>query len=163
MEDELPVKRGRGRPKGSLNKKTLARMDDEEPVPFTLDVDFESPTSGQALGNEIMGESEPIPEPEEPASPPPPPPKLKRAASKRKPPPGSPEESEEDPPKPKRERRAKPKPAEGLPRGGAAVPQPPPVVQPPPTYLEVLTRGLRAAQATQKAQKVARYDAFFAR
>ena len=163
MEDvEVPVKRGRGRPKGSLNKKTLARMDndegEEEPVPFTLDVDFES--------NEIMGESEPIPEPEEPeepASPPPPPPKLKRAASKRKPPPppGSPEESEEEPPppKPKRERRPKPKPA--------AVPQPPPVVhqltQPPPTYLEVLTRGLRAAQATQKAQKVARYDAFFAR
>ena len=156
----MPVKRGRGRPKGSLNKKTLARMNndegEEEPVPFTLDVDFES--------NEIMGESEPIPEPEEPEElasppPPPPPPKLKRAASKRKPrpPPGSPEESEEEPPppKPKRERRPKPKPA--------AVP--PPVVhqQPPPTYLEVLTRGLRAAQATQKAEKVARYDAFFAR
>ncbi len=152
----MPVKRGRGRPKGSLNKKTLVRREEADvPVPFTLDVDFES--------NEVLGESEPITEPEEPASPPPPPPKLKRAASKRKPPPppGSPEESEEEPPPPKRERRAKPKPAE--PRGGAAVPQPPPVVQPPPTYLEVLTMGLRAAQATQKAQKVARYDAFFAR
>ena len=156
MEDieSAPVKRGRGRPKGSLNKKTLARVNEEEaevPVPFTLDVDFES--------NDILGEREP----EEPASPPPPPPpKLKRAASKKKPtriltpPPPQPdsaEESDDEPPPPKIKRvRRKPE---------AAVP--PPVEQPPPTYLEVLTRGLRAAQATQKAQKVARYDAFFAR
>ena len=152
MEDEVPVKRGRGRPKGSLNKKTLARVAEEEadvPVPFTLDVDFES--------NEILGESEPITEPEEPEelASPPPPPKLKRTVTRKTPPapPVSAEESEDEPPppKPKRVRRT-PKPA--------AAPQPP-VVQPPPTYLEVLTRGLRAAQATQKQAKVARYDAFF--
>ena len=146
----MPVKRGRGRPKGSLNKKTLARREEEEPVPFTLDVDFES--------NEIMGESEPIPEPEEleELASPPPPPKLKRTVSRKTPPapPVSAAESEDEtpPPKPKRVRRT-PKPA--------AAPQPPLVVHPPPTYLEVLTRGLRAAQATQKAEKVARYDAFF--
>ena len=149
----MPVKRGRGRPKGSLNKKTLARVAEEEadvPVPFTLDVDFES--------NEILGESEPIPEPAEPEEPasPPPPPKLKRRVSRKAPPapPVSAEESEDEipPPKAKRVRRT-PKPA--------AAPQPPLVVHPPPTYLEVLMRGLRAAQATQKAEKVARYDAFF--
>ena len=155
----MPVKRGRGRPKGSLNKKTLnkktlASVAEEEadvPVPFTLDVDFES--------NEILGESESITEPAEPEEPgsPPPAPRLKRAAS-RKPRRPSPDESEEDPPSPKRKRavRAQPEPVPE-----ATVPQPPPVVQPPPTYLEVLTRGLRAAQATQKAEKVARYDAFF--
>ena len=147
--ESAPVKRGRGRPKGSLNKKTLARKEEAE-VPFTLDVDFES--------NEILGEPQPEPEPvpEPEPEPVPEPPKLKRAASRKAPPPPpvSPDESEEEPPppKPKRVRRT-PKPA--------AAPQPPPVVQPPPTYLEVLTRGLRAAQATQKAQKVARYDAFF--
>ena len=160
----MPVKRGRGRPKGSLNKKTIARVAEEEadvPVPFTLDVDFES--------NEILGESEPITEPEEPeelASPPPPPPKLKRTVSRKTPPapPVSAEESEDEPPPPKRKRavrmRAQPR-REPVPEATV----PPPVVrqQPPPTYLEVLTRGLRAAQATQKAQKVARYDAFFAR
>ena len=153
----MPVKRGRGRPKGSLNKKTLARVAEEEadvPVPFTLDVDFES--------NEILGESEPIPEPAEPEEPasPPPPPKLKRTVS-RKPRPPSPEESEDEPPPPKRKRavRARPR-REPVPE--ASVP-PPVVVQPPPTYLEVLTRGLRAAQATQKADRVARYDAFFVR
>ena len=162
MEDEVPVKRGRGRPKGSLNKKTLARVAEEEadvPVPFTLDVDFES--------NEILGESEPIPEPAEPEEPasPPPPPKLKRRVSRKAPPapPVSEESEDEPPPPPKRKRavrmQAQPR-REPVP---AAAPQPPPVVQPPPTYLEVLTRGLRAAQATQKAEKVARYDAFFAR
>ena len=150
--ESAPVKRARGRPKGSLNKKTIAR-NEEEPVPFALDVDFES--------NEIMGESEPIPEPEEleELASPPPPPKLKRTVSRKTripdPPPVPAAESEEEPPppRPKRVRRT-PKPA--------AAPQPP-VVQPPPTYLEVLTRGLRAAQATQKAEKVARYDAFFDR
>ena len=157
----MPVKRGRGRPKGSLNKKTLARVAEEEadvPVPFTLDVDFES--------NEILGESEPITEPEEPEelASPPPPPKLKRTVTRKTPPapPVSAEESEDEPPPPKRKRavrmRAQPR-REPVPE--ATVPQPPPVVQPPPTYLEVLTRGLRAAQATQKAEKVARYDAFF--
>ena len=157
MEDieSAPVKRARGRPKGSLNKKTLARVAEEEadvPVPFTLDVDFES--------NEILGESEPISEPAEPEEPasPPPPPKLKRRVSRKAPPapPVSAEESEDEipPPKPKKVRRT-PKPA--------AAPQPRarPEASPPPTYLEVLTRGLRAAQATQKAEKVARYDAFF--
>ena len=155
----MPVKRGRGRPKGSLNKKTLARVAEEAdvPVPFTLDVDFES--------NEILGESEPINEPEEPEEPasPPPPPKLKRRVSRKAPPapPVSEESEDEPPPPPKRKRavrmQAQPRRA---PAPEVAAPQPP-VVQPPPTYLEVLTRGLRAAQATQKAERVARYDAFF--
>ena len=154
--ESAPAKRGRGRPKGSLNKKTIARMSDNEeeqaPIPFTLDVDFES--------NEILGDPEPVPDPEPEPEPEPVRPKLKRAVSRKTripdPPPVSAEESEDEtpPPKPKRVRRT-PKPA--------AAPQPPPVAQPPLTYLEVLTRGLRAAQATQKAEKVARYDAFFAR
>ena len=149
MDEEAPVKKGRGRPKGSLNKKNLQRTQEQDeqeeiPVPFTLDVDFES--------NEILGADE-----EEPPSPPPP--KPKRRASRKAPPP--PPESEEDeleeppPPKPKPKRAA-------AKRSTAKIHEPTPMIL-QLTYLEVLTRGLKAAQATQKAQKVARYDAYLMR
>ena len=38
---------------------------------------------------------------------------------------------------------------------------PPPSNTEPLTYLEVLTRGLRAAESQHKARKVATYDNFF--
>ena len=38
---------------------------------------------------------------------------------------------------------------------------PPKIQEEPMTYLEVLTRGLRAAESQHKARKVATYDNFF--
>ena len=56
----------------------------------------------------------------------------------------NPPEEVEEPPKPKRK---------------VAMTKTPP--EETMTYLEVLTRGLRAAESQQKAQRVAKYDTFF--
>ncbi len=125
---EPPLKK-RGRPKGSLNRKTIEKIKEREPSPappaHTLDVDFTS--------EEILGETLPLP-------------KRKPRKPKPAPPPSSSEE-EPPPPKQKREQNRKPR------------------VEPEslytPTYLEVLTRGLREQRAKQHAEKIAQYDKFF--
>ena len=161
---EAPVKRGRGRPKGSLNRKTIERLAnspqrsgaEQVSVPFALDVDFES--------NEILGEEAAAPQqsggveggvderfalgaallPHE------------RVAL------GQPRCQETPTPKPE---RAKPKRVRSV--RIAAPAQPPATVVLPsydaPNYLELLRQGLSAAKAQQKAERVARYDAFFTR
>ena len=71
------------------------------------------------------------------------------------PPPPPPSESEEDepppppPPKLKRERTTNRKPRV----------EPEPLT--PPSYLEILTQGLKEQRAKQYAEKVAQYDRFF--
>ena len=129
---EAVVIKKRGRPKGSLNKKTIERMKEREPSPHTLDVDF---TSDEVLGEtppKRKAKPKPPPSPssseeeDEDVAPPPPPPRLKRATTRR--------------------------------RAYEVAEQP----LNPPSYLEVLTRGLKEARAQQHAEKIAQYDRFFA-
>ena len=128
---EPVVIKKRGRPKGSLNRKTIEKIKEGEPSPappaLTLDVDFTS--------EEILGETPPAP---------------KRKATKPKPaPPSSSSEEEQPPPPPKlkRERTTNRKPrVESL---------------NPPSYLEILTRGIKEQRAKQHADKIAQYDNFF--
>ncbi len=130
--EAVVIKKPRGRPKGSLNKKTIERM--KEPL-HILDVDFNS--------DEVLGETPPTPVPKRKAKPKPPPS------------PSSSEEEDED-----------------------VTPSPPPRLKRattrsrtyevdeqrlnPPSYLEILSRGLKEAKAQQHAEKVAQYDRFFA-
>jgi outer membrane biosynthesis protein TonB len=156
-------KRGRGRPKGSLNLKTIAKQQAMQEA-TTLDVSFEE---------------EPEPEPDVP--------ELKKQRQPRKPkiPERVPEpETEEEPepeaePEPESEPEAEPEPKASKPKKKArkkdeeeapvkemkrrkpkatTVPRDP---EPQLTYLQVLQRGLAAANATQKAERVQRYDAYF--
>ena len=167
MSEDIPVQRGRGRPPGALNKKTIEKQREMEEA-TTLDVSFEEP--------EEVGEvEEPVIEAEELEEPEPEPPRAK-AKAKRKPrkapspPPPTDEDDEEtvvpeyqsassdadtEPevvpePLPKKKARAKPR------------PKPPREPEQPLTYLQVLQRGLLAAKATHKAEKVAKYDQYFA-
>ena len=146
-------KRGRGRPKGSLNKKTLARRAAEEqtsqesdgaerqqqspmsvstkapPPAFVLDVEFDTPEETvQAI------------EPE--------PPEATPVAAARV-----------------RQRRTKPSvpetPRSPVRRVAIRKPKPPKAEPEAYDFLEVLKRGLTAAKNTHKAEKVARYDSFF--
>ena len=143
-------KRGRGRPKGSLNKKTLAKQGAMEET-TTLDVSFEEPEivpEANVGQPDVEPEAEPEVEPEvesevEPEAEPEPI-KRKRAPRKKIPiPESSDDEQVQLPlPPPKKPRVARP-------------------VEEPLTYLQLLQRGLVAARATDKANKVARYDAYF--
>ena len=159
MEEVAPPKRGRGRPPGSLNKKTLARQAElaraeEETPPVILDVEFDE-------GQQPV--SEELPEP--PAEPPTESPRLSRQRSVRMTAPQSREalgrvsESHVSAPtilspRPKAKRqRAKPV--------AKTVAKPVEEPAPPPNYLEVLKQGLAIAKASHKAEKVARYDSFF--
>ena len=148
----------RGRPKGSLNKKTIAKMrdavlpeiapDPEALPPMVLDVDFTS--------DEILGENKPVI-------------RKPRAAPKTRDPPTEPPSEEDSPPPTPLPRNKKRPPcvrtrsdAYRASFGGAPPPQEPaPVTVDPPSYLEVLTRGLKEARAKQYAEKVAQYDRFF--
>ena len=169
MASESSEKRGRGRPKGSLNKATVAKQEQMRAA-TTLDVSFESAEdvpveleSPPSAGDETktpsprerlvsMGEEE-VPvsiiepdsmvEPEEP-----PEPKPKRKARKPKIPEVVPEDEEEAPVREVKKRKPR----------ATTVPRDP---EPPLTYLQVLQRGLAAANATQKAERVQRYDAYF--
>ena len=68
MEEVAPPKRGRGRPPGSLNKKTLARQAElaraeETPDEFVLDVEFDEEQL-PPVTEELPAESpEELPEP----------------------------------------------------------------------------------------------------
>ena len=171
MAEDTPVKRGRGRPPGALNKKTVEKQREMEEA-TTLDVSFEEP-------EEVL---EPVieEEPEDPKAAELPKAKAKAKRKPRKPPykrespPPLPTDVEDEetvvaeyesassgvesepevapPPSPKKRARPKPRP-KALPRD----PEPPPL-----TYLQVLQRGLLAAKATHKAEKVAKYDTYFA-
>ena len=106
------------------------------PPALVLDADFTS--------DEILGDD--------------PPPAPKRKAKRPPPPPPPSSESEEEPPPPpppklKRERTRRPQ------RAVAHEPEPQPLN--PPSYLEVLQRGLKEARAKQHAEKIAQYDKFF--
>ena len=134
---DAPPKRGRGRPKGSLNKKTIAAREADAEVreKLTLDVSFEEPPEEEAPEEEVP-EEERQSEPAESAEP--------EEAGEQEP---------EPPPSPKKraKRQAKPK-----------AQKPVRMTEPePPSYLEVLKRGLDIARHRQKAEKVERYDSFF--
>ena len=135
MEEEQP-KRGRGRPKGSLNKRTLEKQAALKEA-TTLDVSFEKEEEPEQVEEEVAEEPEVEPEPE------PEPPKKQRKPRKPKPP----EEAPEPPPPPSPKKR-KPR-------------APPREVSPELSYLEVLRRGMAAAKATQRAERLNRYDSYF--
>ena len=161
-------KRGRGRPKGSLNKTTLAKQGAMKEA-TTLDVSFEEP--------EIVPEAEPSPEPEpepeivpeteEPEVEPEPvkkraprkpkvpveeeEPVKKRAPRKKIPVESSDDDVQLQPPPPKKTRAPKPRVASSE-----------TLQEEPLTYLQVLQRSLLSARASDKANKVAWYDAYFA-
>ena len=133
---EAVVIKKRGRPKGSLNKKTIEKRG---PDAHSLDVDF---TSDEVLGEPTLEKKKrPKAAPKVRESPPP------SESSDESPPP---EEAKPprrmQPPKLKRERAKR-------------VAEPEPLN--PPSYLEVLTRGLKEAKAKQYAEKVPEYDRFF--
>ena len=146
MEEEQP-KRGRGRPKGSLNKRTLEKQAALREA-TTLDVSFEEEPEQVEEPEEVAEEEvEEVAEPEPEAEPEPvveEPPKKQRKPRKPKPP----EEAPEPPPRPSPKKR-KPR-------------APPREVSPEPlSYLEVLKRGMAAAKATQRAERLNRYDSYF--
>jgi len=105
---------------------------------MVLDVDFTS--------DEILGEK-PRATPK----------RKPKAAPKARDPPTEPPSEEDDspppPPPPNKKRPPRVKTRSDTYRGE-------PVVN-PPSYLEVLTRGLKEARAKQYAEKVAQYDRFF--
>ena len=151
MEEEQP-KRGRGRPKGSLNKKTLEKQAALKEA-TTLDVSFEEKKEEEPEQVEEPEKAEDVEEvaeeevAEEPEVEPEPvveePPKKQRKPRKPKPP----EEAPEPPPPPSPKKR-KPR-------------APPREVSPELSYLEVLKRGMAAAKATQRAERLNRYDSYF--
>ena len=115
MEEEQP-KRGRGRPKGSLNKRTLEKQAALREA-TTLDVSFEEEPEQVEEPEEVAEEEvEEVAEPEPEAEPEPvveEPPKKQRKPRKPKPP----EEAPEPPPPPspkKRRPKAAPLPPEPL-------------------------------------------------
>ena len=151
-EDDSPLeqaaRRGRGRPKGSLNKKTLAKQEELRQA-TTLDVSFEEEPQ----------------EPEEPdASKPKIPERVPVGLSPEERPETTEEEEEEEAalepeepaPKPKQRRKAVEK-KPPRPRAKPATPE----ASPPMSYLQVLQRGLVAARAAQRLERVQRYDAYF--
>ncbi len=161
--DEAP-KRGRGRPKGSLNKATIARMHAEaassavegfDPSTLVLDVDFDSnEILGGAPTAEAAEAAEPHPEAAEAAEaagPPPRPNRVKSATTKRASVRRAAARSASPEEVPRRRRVGKP----------SSVADGPRVPSPTPNYLEVLKRGLEMANAAHKADRVARYDNFF--
>ena len=150
---EPVILKKRGRPKGSLNKKTIAKMRDavlpdipeplEELPTMVLDVDF---TSDEILGETIIPKSVK---------------RKPRAAPKTRDPPTEPP-SEEDSPPPTPTTRKRPPRVKTLPRESDKYREDPiPETVNPPSYLEILTRGLKEAKAKQYAEKVAQYDNFF--
>jgi len=151
---EPVILKKRGRPKGSLNKKTIAKMRDavlpeippeplEELPPMVLDVDF---TSDEILGETIIPKSVK---------------RKTRAAPKRRDPPTEPPSEEESPP-PTPTTRKRPPRVKTIPRESDKYREDPiPETVNPPSYLEILTRGLKEAKAKQYAEKVAQYDKFF--
>ena len=151
---EPVILKKRGRPKGSLNKKTVAKMREDVLPDSSLHHDREIPaiedhTDGMVLdvdftSDEILGE---------------PTPKRKPKAPRARDPPTEPHSEDDSPPPPPppltRQRSLRVK---TTPRESDIYREPEPVY--PASYLEVLTRGLKEARAKQYAEKVAQYDRF---
>ena len=118
----------------------------------TLDVSFEEPETVPGTAQDTVQELEPEPETEEPEVELEPV-KRKRAPRRKLPVPESSSDEEVllPPPLPKKTRAPKPRVAASE-----------KLQEEPLTYLQVLQRGLVAVRATDKANKVARYDAYFA-
>ena len=182
---EPVILKKRGRPKGSLNKKTIAKMredvvpahgesglhtadtaDTERDIPeiethpdsMVLDIDFTS--------DEFLGEKPAIvkrkPKARIPVDPLPPPETEPQSESGE-------DDSPPPPPAPLARQRSslRVKTTPYLGWGESDNPQPreretrEPEPAYPASYLEVLTRGLKEARAKQYAEKVAQYDRFF--
>ena len=149
---EPVILKKRGRPKGSLNKKTVAKMredvlpdsslhtESEVPEIMALDVDF---TSDQILGE--VGEAR-APKPRE---------RKPKAPPKARDPPTEPPSEDDSPPPPPITKKRPPR----VKTRSDTYREQEPVY--PASYLEVLTRGLKEAKAKQYADKVAQYDKFF--
>ena len=90
MSEDTPVKRGRGRPPGALNKKTLAKQQEMEEA-TTLDVAFEEPEGVEEVLEPVIEA-----EPEEPEEPEHPKAKAKAKRKPRKPPPPPPPTDADD-------------------------------------------------------------------
>ncbi len=151
--NEAVVIKKRGRPPGSLNRKTIEKMrqdvlpedapEDPGISPMILDVEFTS--------DEILGEK-PRATPKR---------KPKKAPPKRDPPTEPPSEDESPPPPPP----PPPKKKKRQSRVNTHLEKRPvtehaSMALNPPTYLEVLTRGLKEQRAKQHAEKIAQYDIF---
>ena len=167
------LKKQRGRPKGSLNKKTVAKMRQDvvpesslhterdipeietHPDSMVLDIDFTS--------DEFLGEKPAIvkrkPKARIPVDPLPPPETEPQSESGE-------DDSPPPPPVPLARQRSSLR-VKTTPWGESDNPQPreretrEPEPAYPASYLEVLTRGLKEARAKQYAEKVAQYDRFF--
>ena len=174
---EAPVRRGRGRPKGSLNRKTIERLARAEASAAEAAEPPDPPFVAWSESTEIMGGDEAVAREAQPeqsgegvedrpartagaggadvdrpggaggAEPPPSPPTLKRMRS-----------ASNIAPRPTTRKR----------KQDSSRPTPPAESSAssytdPPNFLDVLKRGLESARTQHKAEKVARYDAFFSR
>ena len=143
--EEVAAKRGRGRPKGSLNKKTLERLAATEAV--AAPEAAETAAAPEVVPEPVEEEPEPV---EAPSAPLPAPPSAARAA------------------KPKRQAKQR---ADAPPKRAVRT-APPPAPRPPDrvpgpllneaSLLDIMKAGLAHARTKHKADKVARYDAMFA-
>ena len=143
--EEVAPKRGRGRPKGSLNKKTLERLAATEAV--AAPEAAETAAAPEVVPEPVEEEPEPV---EAPSAPLPAPPSAARAA------------------KPKRQAKQR---ADAPPKRAVRT-APPPAPRPPDrvpgpllneaSLLDIMKAGLAHARTKHKADKVARYDAMFA-
>ena len=139
---DIPVKRGRGRPTGSKNRKTLDRekaLENEqaetgeiaeppEEPPFALDVDFASEV--------LPAEELVLSEPEEPK------PKRKQKVSMEEP----------EPPKRKRKPKVAMKPPE---------PTAPTLKIEPRDHMAIMREALRNCEAQRRMDRTNRYDNYF--
>jgi hypothetical protein len=154
------ARRGRGRPKGSLNKKTLvkqAELEEESDVQESepeLDVPVQEPEVPSC--EEVKQLSGPRP------SKPPPKPKIPERAPESDSEEAEPlqeerEESDAEPLQPRPKKKAveaaiRAAPLKKRPRAQRA----PQVSEPPMSYMQVLQRGLAAARTAQKLERVQR-------
>ena len=152
--EEVAPKCGRGRPKGSLNKKTLERLAATEAV--AAPEAAETAAAPEVVPEPVEEEPGPV---EAPSDPLPAPPSAARAAKPKRQASaargGSAANQRADAP-PKRAVRTAPPPA----------PRPPDRVPGPllneASLLDIMKAGLAHARTKHKADKVARYDAMFA-
>jgi hypothetical protein len=159
---EEPPKRGRGRPKGSLNKATIARREAEDavtemPLEAIVEADDEAAPAAKpkrASRKKAAPPPETVPEPPEPETVPEPEPVPQ--------PPQAPRIPDRMPAKPKRAPRkprvppalpAAPRPAVG---GEAAT------LLHEASLLDIMRAGLEHARTKHKRDRVAQYDAMFA-
>ena len=160
---EVNARRGRGRPKGSLNKKTLvkqAELEEESDVQESepeLDVPAQEPPSCEEV-KQLSGPrpSKPPPKPKIPERAPEPDSEEDVTSQEER------EESDAEPLQPRPKKKAveaaiRAAPLKKRPRAQRA----PQVSEPPMSYMQVLQRGLAAARTAQKLERVQRYDAYF--